>query len=918
MVACAVFAAGTVGAEDFVSEFGPGPVSWAVEGTAGNGAVRSQARRSADGARTVEVIRFAEASRTGGTIVHPLPRSSVFSETSAAVTIRSPGRRVRVALRIECPDVLDPVTGRPVLFDLGGEAAGPSGEWQTLACRCEPEVMEKRLTLLRSALRRDGAADAITFKRLVSRAVVLKIEAADGGGELLVDRLRFGPLATGGASRPAAAPAAPDTPRGPGPMDLVGQQLRVEGRAFVPRVVSYRGEATDTLAAVGMNVASVGGGVDPDVRAALRAAGLWLTTRPPGAGSGDRVRPASASTPAALGPETRDVLFWSLPASESVASLDAVVASLRQADRLHDRPRPLVAAAPAGGRTAVSRRVDLLETRLPMTHGSRTPRQSYRELDRLRRQAAFGKRSLAAVAVEGPPAAGVGAAVMEPEQIWMQAELAVAAGHRGVRYQTRTPLDSADAAERRAALAILNRRLDLASAWVAAGRFEGVYPVRVLSAGGLRYHPSVLAAVLSSDRGHLVWLVTADESGHLVPAPMAASDLLVTVRGGSELSSAYEVSEVGLRALDARRVSGGTEIRLPRFDQSAILLLTPFESVVDDLRRRTREGRGPVLTAWTDLAAAKLERVTNSHAAIEAAAPSPMRGGDAQLAEARLQLEQARDAAAAGDHHECRRHARLSLQMLRILQDAHARNALNRLSGPGATTASLAFSSLPAHWQQLATLGRSEDRGVVLDAGFDSLDAMLADGWRSRSGGGETAVELTAAEGADGLALRLVAGEPPTPGDALTPRLAVESPPLRGEAGELLLIKARVRGLPARKPGLLRISDSFEGTDRGLVVTVSPERWEEVELVRPAAADSPLSLTLELLGSGAVCVDRILVRAYREPAAVEPDPTPEEPRKSPLPRFPRLPRRWWGGGVEEPPAVEITPDSPPADPPAGS
>jgi len=559
-------------------------------------------------------------------------------------------------------------------------------------------------------------------------------------------------------------------------------------------------------------------------------------------------------------------------------------------------------------------------------------------------------------------AAGRLPVVVDSEQIRLQVYAALAAGCRGIGYWTRTALDgdSPGDRERRLAMTQINLELELLEPWLSTGTVVDQIPFDVVPDASLSLarqssQPSLLraaglssgrhgrsrgpvrevnrnddpatngefsAAVIRSGNTFLLLPVWYEQDAQFVPGSLVARNVRVLVPGVPDASFVWAVSTTKVQSLRSERVTGGISFLLPEFDQTAVIVISSDYSIADALRAKVETVQAQSARVTIDLAKAKLERVEQvdrtlaelgvgqSHAPqwlsqarelIEraeelyqrAAAHAEQSGPDAAV---RLFQQQ--------DYDEARRKSRRAMQLLRILERAHWRNAVRTLSSPVSSPYTVCFQTLPDHWRMVKRLGGRAVQfsdNLLPEGDFDQADPgeLITRGWRHEQNpvdGIRAAAELALVSRRGGYCLRLAAG-PETnvdPPQVLTQApVRVSTPPVPVRAGQLVHVTGRVRiplPIQASLDGFT-VQDNLMGRV-GCLRWNTPQQWRQFELIREVHADGSFVLTLTLHGLGEVEVDDLKVVTITESTSPKQTPSDKSRRRSlpnPLDLLHRLP-----------------------------
>jgi hypothetical protein len=532
--------------------------------------------------------------------------------------------------------------------------------------------------------------------------------------------------------------------------------------------------------------------------------------------------------------------------------------------------------------------------------------------------------------------------VVEPEQLRLLTYSALASGYRGIGFwsQTRFDGDRPGNLERRLALAELNLELELLEPFLATGsvlqhipftataRDPGGANQLALEFGGsqltekklsqrlnvltdrnrdrARQPEELEATLIRSDFGWLLLPVWYEDHAQFVPGQMSAEKATIVVPGVPDTVRAWEVSTVGVTALASKRVTSGHQIVLPKFDTTSMVILLPSGDShrIEELRRKIESLRSRSNRLRLDLAQAKLTRVQEVDRKLTSLGFG-LPDGPEIIGRARRLLDEADERFERQDHVASWRAASECLQMLRVLQRAHWNDTVRKLKSPLYSPHTVCFQTLPDHWELVTRLGRSSLKSNVnlLPSGdFESIDTMLADGWRHEqrtNRGIRAATELYPRPHGGTHCLRLVA-VPETnhdlPGVVSERPVTVTSPPIQISAGQIIHVSGYVR-MAAPSVGSLdgaMLFDSLIG-QTGALRWQSNCDWQPFELLREAATDGEFTLTLTLSGLGEILFDDLKVIACNPPDAkvsvINDFPFEKRsPRSSPLKFLPRLPR----------------------------
>lgn len=839
-----------------------------------------------------------------------VPPARVFDELEATLWLRSNRPGARVGLRLRLPHQVDPRTGQALTVDLPGETYSDAQSWQRLRCRTTDAAVQDVLARVRSQWPRWRTLSGIDTRGMYVDQVVLHVELQPGATEFFLDELQLGPLVEPSETIPDGAGVMEG--KRPPRITLGDDRLLLEDRPFLPLFLPYHGEKVDDLAQIGVNVVWIKEHNDELLLRALEGAGLYAMAEPP---EPPASRPAGGlANPAGLTPlahGTERILFWNLGSRVEPGDMDRISAweaAVREADQ--EWNRPLIANV-MGSEREFHRRLDVVgSSRFPL-HTSTSPRD-YRLLLESKRKLLLPDKPCftnlqigpASATLETRPEAAT-TPVVEPEQIWWQAFAAFAAGYKGINYWKYGSLegDEPGAVERRLAITLLNRHLGLLERWLATGRVVETVPATLSEpatnkprggsflsggfigsphpAGGTAdaSHSAIQAAVLQGEDGLLVLPMWYEEGAQFQPGAMAAGEIFLTVAGGGEYLQAWEVTTTSVSplSLEVKRVSGGTQIRLKDFDQSAAIVLTSDATAMSAVEQEMRRLREACARAWVDLAAAKLLRVEAVQKELEAVEAAPVRQAGGILAAARREVERAGTHFDRGEFDQARHNSRASMRLLRELQRAHWEQATAKLTSGVSSPHTICFQTLPDHWRMMASIGRRKKQtGNLLRSGdFEDRDTMFAHRWEHEQTEDpairpDAALDRGAAQGKLCLWLR---ADPAGPGQVShVVQGACErfvSPPISVYGGQILMITGQVRvasPIIGSSDGLV-IYDSLKGTIGALRWSEPTPggKWKTFNLIREVRRSGEVTITVELRGLGEAWIDDLRV------VAIEPE-----------------------------------------------
>ncbi len=907
--------------EDFLLEFESPEPSWKVFlPPQGMQVAIHERRRNKGKVGGAEFIRLnATREHSLVRLEHLVPPATVLDELEASLWFRSSQEGFELGLKIILPDVQDPETKTPLTISITGDRYTTADQWQQLKCRTSDRAISDKLRLLRKLRQM-----AINPKVMFVERVTLEGPLSAGLTDLQIDNLALTPLVRHqsrdarpatvmGASSPiqpvsqSTADPIPTEPRSNLPVRFQMHRLNVEGKPFFPRIVAGHGERPDVFADAGINVVWLQDYENTSTTAALRNKGLWVTAPPPYAKGSDG-EPLDSEN-ADLMPfqaNTSPVLFWMLGARmtpDGRPRLTSWTNQIRNADRRFNK-RPIAADVIENERLC-SRHVDLLGISRHVVNTGCTF-ADYRDWMIERRDQAWPDTFCWTwIQTEPAPAfmdlarQSASPPMLEPEQIRMQVYAALAAGCRGLGYWTTTPLDhdSPAAKERLLVLTQLNMELDLFGQLITSGgtpqlvtfkidaprnensphapkpaKPEPVAANRSGSPPPRKPQKELRAALIRSELGQLMLPMWLEDNGQVVPGPMAAVNVPIIIPGGGETAAAWEITTTGqLRHLDRMPAVGGVQIKLPRLDQTAAILMTTNQAIVEEMNQKIAAIQDRSAHLCVELARLKLERIRLVNQTLQelgvARSDAPIQLGSAKLcfdkAEASLRSQQYGDA---------RQNAAEALQFARSLQRMEWEQAVNRLPNITTNPWALSYQSLPDYWRltrQIEQISSFDSLENLLPSGeFEDISTLVAEHWKPEPSTLETvqsSAELHHVAKQGKSSLRLLAS--PIAGEVVPkfvpkPLVTVVSPGINVQAGQLVRITGWAKiptALVGSTDGAL-IYDSLLGK-AGAVRLKASQDWKPFELLRPVPESQDMTITLSLLGVGELLIDDLRVTA---------------------------------------------------------
>jgi hypothetical protein len=453
---------------------------------------------------------------------------------------------------------------------------------------------------------------------------------------------------------------------------------------------------------------------------------------------------------------------------------------------------------------------------------------------------------------------GIAVPIPGEEQVLLLAYAALAAGARGLIFQSDAPLDGHDAPSqaRAAALSLVNQRLELIEPMVAGARRA------CLAQAG---QPEIVAPVLQNDRAWLVLPMWLDRGAQCVCGKAHATGVTIVVPGVPEAYQAYQVTWAGVLPLARERVAGGMRLTLEELDVAAAVLLTSDAGMVSAVHRRAASQARRVAGVQCRLATWRHERDEAVDRRLSAQGRR-LRETASWLAEAQRVLASCAAQQRSGDWASACRGAAAAVRELRQVGPGAAAASAGMATFPGLVLLDAVGAMAGGQWgpNRLAAATASQEEEMRL-AGWQTyrlaLPGVVAEARLAvRAADGVYPIRLAVERAADGQAPELVETAP----------VWVESPAIPVRQGEWWRIRGRVwleEPVTGSIDGLM-IIDSLGGLGMAERIAAA-DGWREFVLYRVAPADGELYLTFALSGYGLAWLDALAVESF-EPAESRP------------------------------------------------
>ncbi|HEV7999076.1 MAG TPA: hypothetical protein VGP63_04290 [Planctomycetaceae bacterium] len=882
---------------------------WKVHKAPGEVRQRRSPQLGYDGAEGEEIL--VEGSREATAVIFDLqlPKpGSVHSELKATVWMRANRVGAEIYLRVIFPNQKDPTTGQLLQCYVKGGEYTDAGRWQQLVCATPERAMQSEIRLLRGRFRSQPIDVSVPYVDQVVVTCPLGREPFEITlGDPHVDGLV-----------PAGTKAPPEQPRAVRPIAGIRQgQLEISGRSRIAIMAIDHGEDPDTFKQLHVNTVymRIRNAAERARLAALWERGIFAAAEPPSdpapveqlAADGLRATPRAYGSP--------EILLWYLGTWMTSQDREDITAKLEQL-RAHDYRlrRPTLIDVTEDERY-YSRYVSILGTSEHI-FGTATTFKDYRNwlLERSR-LANPGTFLFTWIQTEPVPAVNdwriqshLTPAVVEPEQIRLALYSAIMAGYRGFGYWSRTSFESTapGAVERRLMVAQLNLELELFEPFLATAHLSDMGTFRIdekipkptrklvdfprdasqldrgirqqlaeidTQAKNKKLMPQeTVAAVFRGPNYSVVIASWLSHDAQYVPGKLAAYDAKVLIPEPSENAHFWELTTTRLRPLKKEKTVGHYLVTLPKFDQSAIILVSSDPGWRDQVEQHIQQIAPISARISIDLAKSKLERVRGVDAQLTEMG-SGQTDGPRLLSRAERCLQDAEAAYQAQRFDQARDSAGDAMQLLRVLQYAHWNESVTQNEyGPITSPYTVCFQTLPDHHRLIERLGRTADNpqdNQLPSGDFEGRNAIGA-GWTQSQHaveGVRAVAELYPSPHKGKMALQLIA-IPATGIDApeiiSKPPVSVSSPPMPVHQGDILHVSGWIKVIapPTKSLDGITVRDNI---DRSLGALHFTEKsgWQRFQALREVREDGPYILTLTLHGMGEVLFDDLQVIPHR-------------------------------------------------------
>lgn len=855
---------------------------------------RSRVQGAAHSGDWCEQIRVRSERGNFVHIAHPVRPARIINELEATVWVRADRPGVQLLGRVVLPSTVDPRSGQPLETLIAGDQYAQAGTWQQLTLPAPQDLLKRRQTALQVQV---GTQTTVDLTGAYLAGLVLNVYTGPGEATVWTDDLDLGGFVAAQASAPSPIRTASnevEVVRPVRPVEFNHGTLMVEGVPRLVRAIEFNGEPLNFLADLGFDAVVVKEAPPAAFLEEARRTGLGVISPPPFPRGWEQRRLRLPPLDATWDP----VWVWHLGYDQRTTDLERTEMQadlIRQMDRRLSRP---LMAGPDEALDKYRRRVDVLVDRATSAFGSLSPADATARLQAHGRITGPTTPFWATIATH-PPAALLEqieltggslplASSCLPDHLWMQIHAALSAGSHGLIFKSERPLDRDDPATRLRAdsLRLVNEELGLIAPWLADG--EIVARPTADQAG-------VDAVLVKSGRVQLLLVAWSGSYGGIVPGQGANRPIRFVLPGVPDSNDAFEVSPAGLAPLERRRVSGGTEVVLPRLEMRATLLMAQDVEALTRLRTRLQESTAASTRLARNILFERLRGVTEVSA--EVRPPQNTAPPERWLEASRGRLQQAEAAMNRNEQGRAYQLLREGHLPLRTLARVTWTDAVSGLDTPLITPMSASYWSLADHTKLVDRLKKASLGPNRLPGGdCEAFQALVTSGWAQQTAAPENVstdvilTEETAYQGDGALCLIARPRENESPDDIAwleAPLVALSTAEISVRKGQMVRIEGWVHIPQAITHSVegVRVWDSIGGTELAIHMGTTTA-WKRFRYFRVAPRDMSLQLNVELTGLGVAFLDDLSVRVVQFPEGEELVPAPET---LPAPTQPRLP-----------------------------
>lgn len=816
-----------------------------------------------------EYFRISATDGSYAYLAQTTPPAAIIEEIAPSLWVKASRPGMQLLARATLPRTISRQTGKPMTALLHGPLYGEAGSWRKLEFENLYEVFQRQVRIMRSQ-----TSQQIDAREAYIDMVVVNAYGGAGVTDIWVDDLEI---------KAAVAPAAPTinlparstnattgsatTPRAtPTDIQLRGGAIQIEGRPTFISAIEYNGESLSHLRELGFNAVVLSQPADDDLRRRAERQQMWLISPPPVDLIGSQ-----------LDSRYDRVLAWTLGAD--LTSNDLSVARLRAQNlRRNDLKRRPMICGVADDLWNFSRIGDIS---LLSRGGPYSAFDSADLTDWLRQQqrlARVGSPLWMTVPTESPASLVKQIQAIYPRETggpipqWSQLRAhtfrAIAGGARGLVFQSRSSLQSAEPQSRRRSMLLKRLNLELRNIepWIAIGESLG---------DSRTTDPEIRVTSLRLESSRLLIALRDTPAAQYASVPALERTLRFVDETAPTASRAWLVSPTHLEPLRTGRKPGGVEVTIDTPTDAALILLTESPGALRDLSKRMGESSRLAAQLEYTIVQTELTEAATVIDKLEQQGQALPRSDD-ELGRTRANVQQAERLMISGDYRASLYYSANAMRTLHSVRRQHWERASLVFPSPSSSPLCCSFQTLPMHFELGEHLQQAK-WGVNHLAGgsLENLDHLLQAGWRNHRAPDSplnTIVQIDPAAAHSGAAgLRIKASQKDDATGLLTTiesaPVWITSAPTPVRAGTLVRIHgwARLESPVKGSSDGLMISDSLGGDALGHRLTEAGQ-WKEFTLYRAVDKDGELFVRFALSGIGEAWLDDVSITPAPLPA----------------------------------------------------
>lgn len=799
----------------------------------------------------------------------------VINELKPSVWVKGTRPNLQLYARVVLPRTSDPVENGPMTVLLPGPVYENEGRWQKLdfatLSQALPELLEEAIWKLRTKYEQPVDSGEAYLDKLVLNVYsgtdtsTVWIDDLNVAGAVHADLKRSSTNRTTVFRDSMVQPVgfqefAGEANQRPALAQTNGTILEVRDQPFFVRSIQHNGEPFEVLRELGFNTVELEQTATIQQLRAAERLDMWIVCPPP-----------ESAGLQAISAEYDRVLAWSLGQNldhSDLQRIDVRINEIRESDFRKQRPTVAFAGSglfelaraadilgvgfePIGGSFILSQysdwiqqRGELAEKTLPLWASIQTEVS-----DSVRTQTA-------ALTTRVPPMP------LEASQLKFMAYEAVAGGARGLRFLSRSRLDSQNPVANLRSLSLrwLNAHLRQLEPWISGGAV-----VNRTQSSDRREQLTTLA----TPNAKLILIQRTSQLEQLVAGSTPVSDFRFSERSLSASEGAYHLSESGMIPLDQGRSLAGNEIAIENCGALEAVLITQDSVVINRLSESyLLNGQETIAQLHLGIARQWMTIVGLIHEQLTRIGQnSPTASGS--INEANNALQQAQALVNNGSAMTANRLMFVADQKLAAARSDILSTARSPFASQTSSPLLTHISLVPMHFELVSRIDPQNWEPNGLAGGdFENLEHMTRNNWENHRTNDDklrTHVELSTDQAVRGERSLLMRVNPAVPGATgglidRTP-LWIKSSPVPAKAGQLVRIHGWIKidkPIGGSLDGLM-IIDSIGGPQMAerLVLT---QGWQEFTIYRCPSQNTDVRVTFALTGYGAVSIDEVNVR----------------------------------------------------------